>query len=135
MVALRNGQRTDQRDDQKNDQKDGSTKISLEQAVVSPDVVKMQPTLLPLVGFVVAKKVSKSACLRNRIKRRLREAYRLLRTSNLGARQELGQWYAMVFVLQSKAFDATWVELCDSLRESIVRVGQKHGAGDTRVSK
>ncbi|MFX5668415.1 ribonuclease P protein component, partial [Acinetobacter baumannii] len=66
----------------------------------------MQSTALPLVGFVVAKKVCKSACLRNKVKRRIREAYRLLRLSDSQARQELAQWYAMVFVIQPKALEA-----------------------------
>ncbi|MFX7025311.1 ribonuclease P protein component, partial [Acinetobacter baumannii] len=48
------------------------------------------------MGFVVAKKVSKSACLRNKVKRRIREAYRLMRSSDPEIRQELAQWYAMV---------------------------------------
>jgi len=34
---------------------------------------------LPLVGFTITKKFSKRAVLRNKIKRRLREAYRLYR--------------------------------------------------------
>lgn len=36
---------------------------------------------MPFVGFVVAKKVLKSAVARNRVKRRVREAYRLLTRS------------------------------------------------------
>ena len=37
---------------------------------------------LPLVGFIVAKKVHKKATKRNKIKRRLRDAYRELRATN-----------------------------------------------------
>lgn len=38
-------------------------------------------TRMPFVGFVAAKKVLKSAVARNRVKRRVREAYRLLTRS------------------------------------------------------
>ncbi|HEY9679961.1 MAG TPA: ribonuclease P protein component [Oculatellaceae cyanobacterium] len=93
----------------------------------SAELVKMQPAALPLVGFVVAKKVSKSACVRNKAKRRLREAYRLLRLSNPDLKQELAQWYAMVFVVHAKAFEASWTELQEAVSESIVKAGAKHG--------
>lgn len=93
----------------------------------SAELVRMQPAALPLVGFVVAKKVSKSACVRNKAKRRLREAYRLLRLSNPDLKQELAQWYAMVFVVHAKAFEASWTELQEAVCESIVKAGAKHG--------
>jgi ribonuclease P protein component len=96
-------------------------------AAGSEELVKMQPAALPLVGFVVAKKVSKSACVRNKAKRRLREAYRLLRLSNPELKQELAQWYAMVFVVHAKAFEASWTELQEAVCDSIVKAGAKHG--------
>jgi ribonuclease P protein component len=105
-----------------------SAKTSLASPVEAQELAKIQSVALPLVGFVVAKKVSKSACLRNRVKRRLREAYRLLRLSDPELSQELAQWYAMVFVVHSKAFEASWTELRDAVSESIVKAGVKHGA-------
>jgi len=105
-----------------------SAKTSLASPVEAQELARIQSVALPLVGFVVAKKVSKSACLRNRVKRRLREAYRLLRLSDPELSRELAQWYAMVFVVHSKAFEASWTELRDAVSESIVKAGVKHGA-------
>lgn len=47
---------------------------------------------MPLVGFVVAKTFSKSAVVRNRIKRKLREIYRLyrLKSTNSPKLKKLG---------------------------------------------
>src|ERR1700722_1602574 len=61
--------------------------------------------LLPMVGFVVSKKTAKSAFCRNRMKRRLREAYR-----SLSPGQSLNKWYTMVFVIKENALTATWAE-------------------------
>ncbi len=107
--------------------KNQSAKTSLASPVQTTDLARIQSAALPLVGFVVAKKVSKSACLRNKAKRRLREAYRLLRLSDPGLSQELAQWYAMVFVVHPKAFEASWTELCSAVTDGITRAGVKHG--------
>ncbi len=112
-----------------------SAKTSLASPGNEQELAKIQSAALPLVGFVVAKKVSKSACLRNKAKRRLREAYRLLRLSDPDLVQELAQWYAMVFVVHSKAFEATWTELRDAVSESIVRAGTKHGLSKVNKSQ
>ncbi len=112
-----------------------SAKTSLASPGNEQELAKIQSTALPLVGFVVAKKVSKSACLRNKAKRRLREAYRLLRLSDPELLQELAQWYAMVFVVHSKAFEATWTELRDAVSKSIVRAGSKHGLSKVNKSQ
>lgn len=104
-----------------------SAKTSLSSPVDGQDLARIQSAALPLVGFVVAKKVSKSACLRNKVKRRIREAYRLMRSSDPEIRQELAQWYAMVFVVHSKAFEATYTELRDAVSDSVVKAGTKHG--------
>ncbi len=76
---------------------------------------------LPLAGFVVGKKVSKSACVRNRIKRRMREGYRLLRSS-----LELNELYALVFVIHPQALNMSWTQLNNALLSSLDRARKKY---------
>ena len=64
---------------------------------------------------------------KNKVKRRIREAYRLLRLSDLQARQDLAQWYAMVFVIQPKAIEADWSQLRGSVSEAISKAAAKYG--------
>jgi ribonuclease P protein component len=82
----------------------------------------------PLAGFVVAKKVSKSACKRNRAKRRIREVYRLLRTDIFEGRRDdiaLQDWYALVFVANEAAIQASYAQIKDSVIEALVRASGK----------
>jgi len=76
--------------------------------------------LLPLAGFVVGKKVSKSACVRNKVKRRLRESYRLVRR-----RFELNQLYALVFVIHPQALHLSWEQINNALLRSLDRAKKK----------
>ena len=87
------------------------------------------PGKMPLVGFVVAKKVCKSACARNRAKRRLREAYRHLRQSSLADPLSLSQWYAIVWVARDKALGATWQEVEQTVSECLSKANARYGAG------
>jgi ribonuclease P protein component len=80
---------------------------------------------MPLVGFVVAKKVCKSACARNRAKRRLREAYRLLRQSRQAEPLALSQWYALVWVVHEKALQADWEEIKRTVSECLTRANAR----------
>ena len=88
----------------------------------------------PLVAFVVAKKVSKSACKRNRARRRLREAYRLLRSEETkekdgerGLGLDLDQWYAMVFVAHGRSLDASWEEMVGAVKSCLIRANKRYG--------
>jgi len=95
---------------------------------------------MPLVGFVVAKKVCKSACVRNRAKRRLREAYRLLRNSEQPCEElALSQWYALVWVVHDKALAASWEEIQQTVSSSLAKAHTRFGnsnksAADSRPS-
>lgn len=83
----------------------------------------------PLAGFVVAKKVSKSSCKRNRAKRRIREVYRLLRTAIFeGKRQDIAlqDWYALVFVAHDRAIQADYNEIKESVTDVLVRASSKN---------
>lgn len=82
--------------------------------------------LLPLVGFVIAKKVCKSACARNRAKRRVREAYRTMRLTNTNFNETIAQWYALVFVLNNKILDADWAEVQKTVQDSLRKANDKY---------
>ncbi len=94
----------------------------------------------PLVGFVVAKKVSKNATDRNKAKRRVREAYRRLSREDIvnngqaavfankqNVGQNLDQWYALVWVLHTKVLSATWQEIQKTVVECLEKADAKYG--------
>lgn len=85
---------------------------------------------MPLVGFVVAKKVCKSACVRNRAKRRLREAYKIIRAASHG---ELAKWYALVWVAHEKIVDAGWEEIQTTITDCLVKAESKFGGGTKKA--
>jgi ribonuclease P protein component len=109
-----------------------TNKTSLASSPQPVELAKMQvPTvtpanLLPLVGFVIAKKVCKSACARNRAKRRVREAYRTMRLTNTNFNETLAQWYALVFVLNNKILDADWAEVQKTVQDSLRKANDKY---------
>lgn len=70
---------------------------------------------LPLTAFVVGKKVHLRSTQRNLVKRRLREAYRIVRKEL----PNLGQWYSMVVVGRDKINSAKWDEIKSSLLQAI----------------
>lgn len=88
---------------------------------------------MPLAGFVVGKKVHAKACQRNLAKRRVREAYRILRqelaTEGKTSKDALNleQWYAIVFVVQAKMLEAKWEEIKISVRHSLQKANEKFG--------
>jgi len=84
---------------------------------------------LPLVGFVVGKKVHMRATRRNLTKRRVREAYRKYRDA-----EHLRQWYAMVWVVHAKALEASFEEICQTVGECITRAASKYGRKESGTS-
>lgn len=93
---------------------------------------------LPLVGFVIGKKVESKACLRNRAKRRVREAYRRVRQSfdNKGAvpgaicgqaKYNLQQWYAIIWVIKNEILTAGFDDICASVQECVEKAAGKYG--------
>lgn len=114
----------------------GGEKVSERPGLLAKQSGKL-PGKPPLVGFVVAKKVSKSACARNKAKRRVREAYRLIRKScavkdTYGTEAPqlfLDQWYALVFVIHEKVLTATWEEIEKSVAACLANATLRYGRG------
>lgn len=118
-----------------------SAKKSVSTPLFTLYVLPRQPrsaAKLPLAGFVVAKKVHNKAAVRNRVKRRVREAYRLLRQQVMinsksqektgsEIKTNLGQWYTLVWLIHDKALTASWEEIQDSVADCLKRAHEKHG--------
>lgn len=96
---------------------------------------------LPLAGFVIGKKVHSKSTDRNRSKRRVREAYRLLRQQLQempeqaeGLRRlNLEQWYAIVWVIQGDLLEKSWAEVSENVVNCLRKASEKHGI--KRVSR
>jgi len=62
----------------------------------------------PKVGFIVAKKVQKKATGRNKIKRRMREAYRSIKKSNIEAVNEFG---SIIFIARPAIIESDYIDI------------------------
>jgi len=85
----------------------------------------------PLVGFVVGKKIDARSTQRNRIKRRLREAYRRFRKelneSGEIEKYNLQQWYALAWHVKPEALTASYSEISQSVAECLEKAAQRFG--------
>jgi ribonuclease P protein component len=70
---------------------------------------------LPLVAFVVSKKVHLKATRRNLVKRRMKEAYRQIRKDL----PELKQWYSVVFTGRAKIDSTGWEDIKSNMHKAL----------------
>ena len=82
----------------------------------------------PLVGFSISKKVLKSACKRNRAKRRVREAYREIRRTaepELVAQVKMERFYSLVFVINPSVLTAKFDDVSAAVKDSLIKATKK----------
>jgi len=82
----------------------------------------------PLVGFSISKKVLKSACKRNRAKRRVREAYRTIRKAadpQLVAQVRMERFYSLVFVINPSVLTLKFDDVSTAVKDSLIKASKK----------
>jgi len=82
----------------------------------------------PLVGFSISKKVLKSACKRNRAKRRVREAYRTIKNAadpQLVAQVRMERFYSLVFVINPSVLTLRYDDVSAAVKESLIKASKK----------
>lgn len=79
-----------------------------------------QPTK---VGFVVSKKIHKRAVKRNRIKRLMREAYRIALKN--GDIEESQRWISMIFTARQACLEADFKQIYNSVVTLIKKMNLK----------
>ena len=70
------------------------------------------------VGFVVSKKIHKRAVKRNRIKRLMRESYRLLIKENSVS----DKYISLIFVASAKILGKSFREVDDAMRKLVYKI-------------
>jgi len=111
-----------------------SARKTISTPLITLYVLERQPKSAPrppLVGFVVGKKIDARSTQRNRIKRRLREAYRRFRKdlneSGEIEKYNLHQWYALAWHVKPEALTASYSEISQSVAECLEKAAQRFG--------
>lgn len=71
-------------------------------------------------GFVVSKKIHKRAVKRNRIKRLMRESYRLALKN--GELENLQKYLSVIFIAKQNALNVDYATICTSVKRLILKV-------------
>ncbi len=82
--------------------------------------IKKKETIQTKVGFVVSKKTHKRAVKRNRLKRLMRESYRLILKS--GTTYNSQEYLSLIFVGSSKALDKNFKEIYNIINNLLERL-------------
>jgi len=79
-------------------------------------------------GFVVSKKISKSSCKRNRIKRLMREAYKNII-------KKFGfyciPWDKIIFIARDDSLQADYYKIYEAVSDCLNKSAKKYGTGET----
>lgn len=77
------------------------------------------------VGFVISKKVHKNATKRNKLKRRLREAYKALK--NEGLIDDSQKFISLVFIARGNSFEADYKKVYDDVKKLVEKANSRFG--------
>ncbi len=75
------------------------------------------------VAFVVSKKIDKRATVRNKIKRKMREAYKNLIIEN----PEYQKWISLIFLAKKPCIDANFQKIKEEMQYNLKKAVKKYG--------
>lgn len=93
---------------------------SISGVVIWSGKLKTESSYPTKVGFVVSKKTHKRAVKRNRLKRLMRESYRLLLQK--GAVGESQKYMSLIFIGYEKALDKNFDQMYDIVRNLLKKI-------------
>ena len=88
------------------------------------NIGKLKPhnDFISKVAFVVSKKIDKRAVVRNKIKRRMREAYKLLIKEN----PNFQKWMSLIFTAKSNLINAELTVVTEQMRHALEKALVKY---------
>jgi len=88
------------------------------------NIGKLKPhnDFISKVAFVVSKKIDKRAVIRNKIKRRMREAYKILINEN----PDFQKWMSLIFTAKSDLINADLPIITEQMRHALEKAFSKY---------